>query len=154
MEAEPQGSPHEDVHLPEPELEPYLDEEEVTITTPGTFQNDKVFTSVAYPQSNGQAEVTNWEILRGLRTRLNHAEGSGVDELSSVLWALRTTPKEATDVTPFQLVYGGKAVVPLEVGVESDRVQLYDEGNGEWRLIELDLVDEAQDKVVVQLMAY
>ncbi|XP_042422966.1 uncharacterized protein LOC122010493 [Zingiber officinale] len=63
-------------------------------------------------------------------------------------------PLEATDVTPFQLVYRGEAVVPVEVGVESDQVQLYDEGNGERRLMELDLMDEVQDKAVVRLMAY
>ncbi|XP_042401495.1 uncharacterized protein LOC121991571 [Zingiber officinale] len=62
------------------------------------------------------------------------------------------TPKEATDVTPFQLIYGGEAVVPVEVEVESDPMRLYDEANGERRLMELDLVDETQDKVVVQLM--
>ncbi|XP_042467352.1 uncharacterized protein LOC122050524 [Zingiber officinale] len=58
------------------------------------------------------------------------------------MWALRTTPKEAIDVTPFQLVYNGEAVVPVEVGVESDRVHLYDEENDERRRMELDLVDE------------
>ncbi|XP_042423606.1 uncharacterized protein LOC122011285 [Zingiber officinale] len=95
----------------------------------------QTFASVAYPQSNDQAELTNWEILRGLRARLDHAGVSWVDELPSLLWALRTTPKEATGITSFQPVYGGEAVVPVEVGVESDRVQLYDEGNTEWRLM-------------------
>ncbi|XP_042446676.1 uncharacterized protein LOC122031651 [Zingiber officinale] len=112
------------------------------------------FTSVAYPQSNDQAEVTNREILRGLRTRLDHIGGSWVVELSSVLWALHMTQKEVTSVTPFQLVYGGEAVVLVEVGVESDRVRLYDERNSERRLMELDLVDETRDKAVVWLMTY
>ncbi|XP_042401063.1 uncharacterized protein LOC121991105 [Zingiber officinale] len=100
-------------------------------------------------QSNDQLEVTNREILRGLRARLDHTEGNWVDELPSVLWALRTTPKEATDVTPFHLVYGDEALVPMEVEVASDRVQLYDEGNVERRLMKLDLVDEARDKAVI-----
>ncbi|XP_042449060.1 uncharacterized protein LOC122033986 [Zingiber officinale] len=64
--------------------------------------------------------ITNWEIFRSLQTRLDHAGGNYVNELSSVLWALRTAPKEATSVTPFQLVYGGEEMVPIEVGVESD----------------------------------
>ncbi|XP_042386706.1 uncharacterized protein LOC121978424 [Zingiber officinale] len=64
------------------------------------------------------------------------------------------TPKEATGVTPFQLVYGGETVVPVEVGVESDRMQLYDKGNTKRRLMELDLVDESWDKVTVSLMTY
>ncbi|XP_042444105.1 uncharacterized protein K02A2.6-like [Zingiber officinale] len=102
----------------------------------------QAFTSVAYPQNNGQAEVTNWEILRGLRARLDHVGGSWVNGLPRILWALRTTPKEATDVTPFYLVYGGEAMVPVEVEVESDRVHLYDEENDERRRMDLDLVGE------------
>ncbi|XP_042441217.1 uncharacterized protein LOC122026545 [Zingiber officinale] len=114
----------------------------------------QVFTSVTYPQNNDQVEVTNREILIGLRARLDHAGGSWVDELPSVLWALHTTPKEATGMTSFHLVYGGEALVPVEVGVEFDRVQHYDEENDERRLMELDLVDEVRDKAVVRLMAY
>ncbi|KAG6478323.1 hypothetical protein ZIOFF_061759 [Zingiber officinale] len=100
------------------------------------------FTSVAYPQSNGQAEVANREILRILHARLNHLGGSWVDEVPGVLWAIRTTPKEGTGVTPFHLVYAGEAVIPVEVGVESVRIQCYDGGNAERRNMELDLVDE------------
>ncbi|XP_074559962.1 CDPK-related kinase 2-like [Curcuma longa] len=36
------------------------------------FNIQQAFTSVAYPQANGQAEVTNQEILRGLKTKLDH----------------------------------------------------------------------------------
>ncbi|XP_042379897.1 uncharacterized protein LOC121972275 [Zingiber officinale] len=103
----------------------------------------QAFTSVAYPQSKGQAKVTNREIHRGLRARFGHAGGSWVNELPSDLWAYCTTLREVTDVTPFHLMYGGEAVVPVEVGVESDWVQLYDEENVERRLMELNLVDEA-----------
>ncbi|XP_042417012.1 uncharacterized protein LOC122005851 [Zingiber officinale] len=105
-------------------------------------------------ERNGQAEVTNREILRGLCTWLDHAGGSWVDELPSVLWAYRITPREVTGITPFQLVYGGEAVMPVEGGVESNRVSLYDEDNADWRLMELDLVNEARDKAVVWLTAY
>ncbi|XP_042386873.1 uncharacterized protein LOC121978617 [Zingiber officinale] len=105
-------------------------------------------------KSNGQVEVTNREILKGLQARLEHVRGSLVDEHPSVIWAFHTTPKEATGVTPFQLVYGGEAVLPIEVGVEFDQVQLYDEENAKRRLMELDLVDESWDKATIQLMAY
>ncbi|XP_042386515.1 uncharacterized protein LOC121978204 [Zingiber officinale] len=109
---------------------------------------------MAYPQSNDKAEVTNREILRGMQARLDHARGSWVDKLPRILWAVHMTPKEATSVPPFHLVYGGEALVPVEVGVESNRVQHYDEENDERRLMELDLVNEARDKAAIQLMAY
>ncbi|XP_042446280.1 uncharacterized protein LOC122031200 [Zingiber officinale] len=118
------------------------------------YDIQQAFTSVAYPQGNGQAEVTNWEILRVLHAWLDYMGGSWVDELPSVLWALRMTPKEATDVTPFQLVYDSEAIVSVEVRIESDWVQLYDEGNVEQRLMELDLVDETRAKEAIRLTTY
>ncbi|XP_042446464.1 uncharacterized protein LOC122031412 [Zingiber officinale] len=113
------------------------------------YDIQQVFTSVAYPQSNGQAEVGNREILWILCVRLDHVGGSWVDELPSMLWAIRMTPKEGTGATPFHMVYGGKAVVPVEVGVKSDRIQHYNEDNAEQRLLELDLVDETRAKAII-----
>ncbi|XP_042450585.1 uncharacterized protein LOC122035205 [Zingiber officinale] len=71
-----------------------------------------------------------------------------------MLWAIRTTPKDGTGATPFHLVYGGQAVIPVEVEVESNRIYHYNEDNAERRCLELDLVDEACTKAVVWLMAY
>ncbi|XP_074556483.1 uncharacterized protein LOC141812342 [Curcuma longa] len=110
----------------------------------------QAFTSVAYPQSNGQTEVVNREIVRGLKTKLDHEGGSWVEELPCVLWAYRTTPKESTGLTPFHLVYGGEAVVPMEVGVESDRRQHYGADNDGKRLMELDLISETRDQAAAR----
>ncbi|XP_042444095.1 uncharacterized protein LOC122029221 [Zingiber officinale] len=105
-------------------------------------------------RSNGQTEVTNREILKGLRARLDHARGSWVDELPSVLWPHHTTPREVINITPFHLVYNGEVVVPVEVEVESDRVQFYDDGNAKRRIMELNLVDKVKDKTSIRLMMY
>ncbi|XP_042445895.1 uncharacterized protein LOC122030886 [Zingiber officinale] len=105
-------------------------------------------------ESNEQTEVTNREILRILRVRLDHVGSSWVDELPGVLWVIRTTPKEEIGVTPFHLVYGGEAVVPVEVGIEYDRVQRYNGDNVDRRQLELDLIDETRAKAAAQLMAY
>jgi hypothetical protein len=40
-------------------------------------------------------------------------------ELPSVLWALQTNVNRATRDTPFHLVYGAHAVLPLEFFLES-----------------------------------
>ena len=54
------------------------------------------FASVAHPRSNGQAERANAEVLRGLRTktfdRLRKSGRRWIDELSAVLWSIRTMP--------------------------------------------------------------
>ena len=51
---------------------------------------------VAHPQSNGQAERANQEILKGLQPRLmvplQQTPGCWVEELPSVLWSINTTP--------------------------------------------------------------
>jgi hypothetical protein len=89
------------------------------------------FASVAHPRSNGQAERVNAEVLRGLKTRtfdrLQKCGRRWIDELPVVLWSLRMTPNQATGHTPFSLVYGAEAVIPMELIFGSPRVLAYDE---------------------------
>lgn len=80
------------------------------------------FTSVAHPQANGQVEVTNRTIVEGIKKRLEQAKGEWTNELHGVLWANRTSPKEATGKTPFELVQGVEAMVPVEVEVSTARI--------------------------------
>ena len=89
------------------------------------------FASVAHPRRNGQAERENAKVLRGLRTKtfdwLLKSGKRWIDELSAVLWSIRTTPNRATGQTPFALVYGAEAVLPTELTYGSPRVLAYDE---------------------------
>ncbi|XP_042404864.1 uncharacterized protein LOC121995102 [Zingiber officinale] len=118
------------------------------------FGITQAFSSMVYPQSNGQTKVVNREIVRGLKVKLDHVGGNWVEELSSILWAYRTTPRESTGLTPFHLVYANEVVVPIEIGVPSVRRTLYDEGNAERRLTELDLISETRDRTAARLEAY
>ncbi|KAL0393109.1 UNVERIFIED_CONTAM: hypothetical protein Sradi_2533700 [Sesamum radiatum] len=103
------------------------------------------FTSVSNPQANGQTEVTNRTILQHLKTRLGTAKGAWVDELPSVLWAYRTTPRTTTGETPFSLSYGTDAVAPAEVGELNWRVKHYDlEANEQGLRMNLDFVEEVR----------
>ncbi|XP_063949889.1 uncharacterized protein LOC135152732 [Daucus carota subsp. sativus] len=72
--------------------------------------------SVCHPQSNGQVEVTNRIIVRGLEKRLQGLKKKWPEELSSVLWSYRTTARTSTQETPFKLSYGTEALLPVEVG--------------------------------------
>ena len=89
------------------------------------------FASVAHPKTNGQVEKANGLICSGIKKRLlaplEKAKSAWVEELPSVLWSLRTTPNAATQETPFFLVHGAEAVLPVEVTHEAPRVTAYDE---------------------------
>ncbi|XP_074337069.1 uncharacterized protein LOC141674249 [Apium graveolens] len=70
--------------------------------------------SVTYPQGNGQVEVTNRILLRGIKKRLRESKTKWPEELPNVLWAYRTSPRISTGETPFKLDNGTKAMLPIE----------------------------------------
>ncbi|XP_074323716.1 uncharacterized protein LOC141660626 [Apium graveolens] len=105
------------------------------------------FTSVAHPQSNGQAEVANRIILDGLKKRVERSRKTWADELLPILWEYRTTYKVTTEATPFMLAYGAEAVVPLEITHGSPKIKAYEpETNKEGMRLALDLIDEVRDE--------
>ena len=85
--------------------------------------------SVAHPQSNGQAEHANQEMLRGIKHRfmvpLERTPGCWVEELPAVLCSIRTTPNRSTSYTLFFMVYGVEAVLPSGIRHDSPRVAAY-----------------------------
>ena len=44
------------------------------------------YSTLAYPQGNGQAGAVNKVIVNGLKKRLDDAKGRWVEELPHVLW--------------------------------------------------------------------
>ncbi|XP_052172206.1 uncharacterized protein LOC127788137 [Diospyros lotus] len=108
------------------------------------------FTLVAHPQANRQIELTNRTLLRGLKARVDKADGSWVEELPSILWSYRTTVKVSTGETPFSLCYGSEASIPVEIGVPTLRVELFSPESNEQNLRDnLDLLDELPDYVKI-----
>ena len=72
-----------------------------------------------------------------------------------MLWSLRTTPNTATQETPFFLVHGAEAVLPVELAHDSPRVAEYDEEASQRALEDdVDAVDEARDVVLSRVSAY
>ncbi|XP_075481089.1 uncharacterized protein LOC142521790 [Primulina tabacum] len=112
------------------------------------------FTSVAYPQANGQTEVTNRIIVYALKARLHGKGKDWVEELPSILWAYRATPRTITRKTSYSLVYGSEAVLPVEIGQSSARVESYPSCNDQIRALELDLVEEKRDRAAIRMEAY
>jgi hypothetical protein len=67
-------------------------------------------------------------ILQGLKPqifkRLDKFRARWVAELPSVLWSLRTTPCRSTGFTPFFMVHGSEAVLPIDIDYDSPRVRV------------------------------
>ena len=85
------------------------------------------FSAVVHPQANGQVEAINRVLKKNLKTKLEKMKGAWVDELPNVLWAYRTTPRTTTGESPFSLAYGCEAVLPVEMKVNSFRIQAYED---------------------------
>ncbi|GER34267.1 pol polyprotein [Striga asiatica] len=85
----------------------------VTLSDNGAhFKGRKVATYCRYCMG----PKVSWRNLRGM-----------VNELGSVLKAYRTTPRASKRETPFSMVYGTEAVIPVVVGFSSKRMSTYRE---------------------------
>jgi transposase InsO family protein len=115
--------------------------------------------AVAHPQTNGQVEHANGIILQGLKPRifdkLNKSGQKWLQELTAVVWSLRTTSSRAMGFTLFFLVYGLEAILPTDLEYGLPRVQSYDEGtNQRAREDSLDQLDEARTIALMHSARY
>ena len=105
------------------------------------------YSTPAYPQGNGQVEAVNKVIINGLKKRLEDAKGRWVEELPHILWTYRTTPRRSTGETPFSMIYGAKAVLPLETSFPTLKTgTLTPSNNDELLGRSLDLIEEKREK--------
>ncbi|XP_058185752.1 uncharacterized protein LOC131302976 [Rhododendron vialii] len=75
-----------------------------------------------YAQGNGQAESTNRTFVNIIEKMVEDNPRAWHELLSEALWAYRTSKKEATNITPYMLVYGHDPVLPMDVAVKSARI--------------------------------
>ena len=93
--------------------------------------------------------------MNGLKRRLEGAKGRWAEELPSVLWAYRTTPRRSRGETPFSLTYGAEAVISVEVNLCSARVSGFSPAeNSELMLKQLNLLEERRESKTIQLAEY
>jgi hypothetical protein len=93
-------------------------------------------------------EKANGLILADIKPRLveppERSAGCWVKELPSLLWSLRTTPNRSVGFTPFFLVYGAEAVLPIDIEFDAPRVVQYTQEQAkEAREDGVDLLEEA-----------
>ncbi|XP_021867331.2 uncharacterized protein [Spinacia oleracea] len=120
-----------------------------------TYKVKFAYSSVCHPQSNGQAEAANKQILAAMRKKLDDYKAGWADIVPEILWGNRTTVKEATGESPFRLCFGSEAVIPAEVGLPTFRIQHYEENkNGKLLKQELDLLPEIGLRAEIRSAAY
>nr|XP_033509804.1 uncharacterized protein LOC117274578 [Nicotiana tomentosiformis] len=106
----------------------------------------RILSTPYHPAGNGQAEYSNKSILNIMKKKLEDAKGLWPKILPEVLWVYRTMPKTSTGETPYSLVYGTNAEIPVEVEEPSLRYSHESEPrNDESRRQELDEVEERRD---------
>ena len=78
-----------------------------------------------------------------------------MEELSTILWTFKTTPRNSSGETPFSLTYRVEVVIPLEVGLPTLRSEEYDQENNELMLAkDLDLAQKRRDLAMIRLASY
>ena len=113
------------------------------------------YSTLAYPQGNGQAEAINKVIVNGLKKRLDEAKGKWVKELPHILWAYRIMPRQSTSETFFSMTYGAEAVIPLETGFPTLRTDAFTlDSNDKLLGKSLDLIEERRESAMVRLAYY
>ena len=76
-------------------------------------------------------------------------KGKWVDELPIVIWAYCTTPKQPTGETPYALVFGAEALIPIEFRLET----LHTNDTSELSQA-LDEFEEKRDRATIKMAEY
>ncbi|KAL5545155.1 hypothetical protein UlMin_008939 [Ulmus minor] len=114
----------------------------------------KSFSSPAHPKSNGQVEAVNKTIKYTLKKKFEKSKGAWVDELPLVIWSYRTSFRTTTEETPFSLAYGIDAVVLVELGIPTFRIENFNEEDNDVLLaLASDLLEEKRKKAQLRATA-
>ncbi|XP_050920037.1 uncharacterized protein LOC127137635 [Lathyrus oleraceus] len=107
-----------------------------------------------YAQENGQVEATNKVIVSLIRKRVTKKPKNWHKTLDQILWACRTSPKVATNSTPFRLTFGHDVVFPVEICLKSIRVQPQNGLQSEqyWDMMFDELVDLDEERLAAAEM--
>ncbi|XP_060178190.1 uncharacterized protein LOC132608130 [Lycium barbarum] len=114
--------------------------------------------SMYYAAANGLAEAFNKTLCNLLKKVVSKSKRDWHDRMEEALWAYRTTHRTPTQATPYSLVYGAEAVLPLERQIPSLRLAiqegLTEEENAHLRLEELEALDEKRLEAQQSLECY
>ena len=109
-----------------------------------------------HPQANGQAESTNKVLCIALTKEVEGSRSDWEKKLNSVLWAYHTIYKTVINVTPYELVFGLNAILPIDFLIPTLRVATSPRWTGHElsdRVEELECLGERRQMVVMGIYA-
>ena len=100
-----------------------------------------------YAQANGQTESSNKILIRLIKKKIEENPRRWHEVLSEALWAHHISRHGDTKVTPFELVYGQEAVLPVEVNLDAYRLAKQNDFSVvDYYDLMMDNIDEVSDK--------
>jgi hypothetical protein len=107
-----------------------------------------------YAQANGQAESNNRTLINSINKKISDNPKHWHKILSEALWAHKISKHSATKVSPFELVYGQEAVLPVEISLNAVRFARQNDLTViDYYNSMMDNIDEVTDKRVIALGA-
>ncbi|KAL0420931.1 UNVERIFIED_CONTAM: hypothetical protein Slati_3116000 [Sesamum latifolium] len=114
--------------------------------------------SMYYATANGLVEAFNKTLCSLLKKVVVKSKRNWHERIGEALWAYWTTVRTPTQSTPYALVYGVEAVLPLEQQIPSLRIAiqegLTEKKNARIRLEELEALDEKRLEAQQRLECY
>jgi hypothetical protein len=105
-----------------------------------------------YAQTNGQTESSNKTLISLIKKKIFGHPKHWHKILSKSLWAHRISKHRATKVSPFELVYGQEAMLPVEISLNVVRLAKQNDLTvGDYYNSMMDNIDEVTDKRVTAL---
>ena len=122
------------------------------------FEFKQYNSSMYNAPANGLVEAFNKTLGNLLKKVVFKTKQDWHERIEEALWAYRTTFRTPTQATPYSLVYGVEAVLPLERQIPSLRIAIQEgligEENAKLRLQELEALDEKRLEAQQRLECY
>ena len=122
------------------------------------FEFKQYKSSMYNTPTNGLAKAFNKTLCNLLKKVVKCSKRDWHEKIGEALWAYRTTYRTPTQATPYSLVYGVEAVLPLERQIPSLRIAIQEgltnEENARLRLEELEALDEKRLEAQQRLECY
>ncbi|XP_057760837.1 uncharacterized protein LOC130981250 [Arachis stenosperma] len=92
-------------------------------------------------------ENGNATAAKGTKKKVAIVKGQWAELIPEILWGYNTTPQSLTKETPFRLMFGSDAMIPVKISQGSIRtIHLDEDTNEETRRSELDTLEETREE--------